>query len=301
MAIYQKSEALCLRLIDFSESSQIARLFTREYGILSVIAKGIKRGRQTSANPLGGPLDLLARGQAIFVAGRGGADLATLSGWQVSDHWPLMRNNLSRYYAGTLVAEVTLELLAALDPHPDLFDDLVVTLQMFGDAASPGSARVVAAYLKAALQETGYWPVLEHCVLCGGTIKSDLVRFVPQAGGVICGHCRAAGTAMAVPSLVVVALSRLPRPGAMKNSVPQRPADPQALYLALQLLLSHLEGTLDRVIKTRALLGVVCGCEPTMSSALEPSAARTNLKRGFAGSVAGGVGESLSSPGEALA
>ncbi|NNM88263.1 MAG: DNA repair protein RecO [Phycisphaerae bacterium] len=298
MVMYQKSEALCLRLIDFSESSQIARLFTREYGILPVIAKGIKRGRQTSANPLGGPLDMLARGQAVFVAGRGGADLATLSGWQVSDHWPLMRNDLRRYYAGALVAEVTMELLAALDPHPSLFDDLVVTLQMFGDAAASGSARVVAAYLKAALQETGYWPVLEHCVLCGGVINSDIVRFVPQAGGVICGNCRASGIAMAVPSLVVVALSRLPRPGAMKNSVPQRPADPQALNLALQILLSHLEGTLDRVIKTRALLGVVCGCGPAISSALEPPAAWTNLKGGFARSVVGGAGEPLHAPRE---
>ena len=290
MATYQKSEALCLHVIDFSETSQIARLFTREYGTLGVIAKGIKRGRQTSANPLGGPLDILARGQAVFVAGHGGADLAALSGWQIWDHWPLMRNNLRSYYAGTLVAEVTMELLAPLDPHSHLFDDLVVTLQMLGDAASPGPARVAAAYLKVALQETGYWPILEHCVLCGAEIKSQTVRFVPQAGGIICGHCRIAGTAMVMPSLVVVALTRLPAPQVMKDSGSQRPADPQALFLALQLLLSHLESTLDRGIKTRALLGIICGCGPAMSLPPEPEVSWASQRDGFTKSVVGGAG-----------
>ncbi len=276
---------MCLHLIDFSETSQIARLFTREFGMLGVIAKGIKRGRQTSASPLGGPLDLLARGQAVFVVGRGGAELSTLSGWQVLDHWPLMRNNLCRYYAGTLMAEVTMELLAPLDPHPHIFEDLVVALQMLGNSELPSSARVVAAYVKAALQETGYWPILEHCVLCGTEITTDVVRFVPRVGGIICCNCRPAGTAMALPSLVVLALARLPRPQMMKEYMSQRPADPQALFLALQLMLSHLECTLDRAMKTRTLLGIICGCVPTM-----PETAGANLRVGLEKSVVHGAG-----------
>ena len=257
--MYQKTEAICLHLIDFSETSQIARLFTREHGVVGVIAKGIKRGRQTSANPLGGPLDMLARGQAVFVAGREGAELATLSGWEVSDHWPMLREHLRGYYAGTMVAEVTMGLLAPHDPHPGLYDDLVAALEMLSDSASPGSARVVAAYIKAALEETGYWPVLERCVLCGAEIKSKVVRFVPRAGGIICGHCRAVGTVMVLPSLVVVALARLPRPRAMKEVLSPRSADPQALFQALQLLLSQVECTLDRGMRTRALLGEIAG------------------------------------------
>ena len=50
-----ETDALVLRRFDYSETSQIARLYTRSEGRLSVIAKGIKRPNRD----LRGPLDLL--------------------------------------------------------------------------------------------------------------------------------------------------------------------------------------------------------------------------------------------------
>ena len=60
-----ETEALVLRRFDYSETSQIARLYTRSDGRLSVIAKGIKRPNRD----LQGPLDLLCLADVAFAGG----------------------------------------------------------------------------------------------------------------------------------------------------------------------------------------------------------------------------------------
>ncbi|MEZ0230471.1 MAG: DNA repair protein RecO, partial [Planctomycetota bacterium] len=61
MAI-QKTDALVLRAIDYSETSQVAWFFTREHGRVHVIAKGARRPR----SPFEGALEPLVRGEILF-------------------------------------------------------------------------------------------------------------------------------------------------------------------------------------------------------------------------------------------
>src|ERR1051325_8908634 len=65
MANYVTDDAVCLRVTDFSETSQIVGLFTRRHGLVPMIAKGAKR--QTKKNSMSGPLDLLTSGEVVFV------------------------------------------------------------------------------------------------------------------------------------------------------------------------------------------------------------------------------------------
>ena len=65
MATYLTDDGICLRVTDFSETSQIVGLFTRGHGLVPMIAKGSKR--QTKKNTMSGPLDLLTSGEVVFV------------------------------------------------------------------------------------------------------------------------------------------------------------------------------------------------------------------------------------------
>ncbi len=50
---------ICLRKLDYSETSQILMLMSRDYGIIRVIAKGAHRKTKAGASRFDGGIDLL--------------------------------------------------------------------------------------------------------------------------------------------------------------------------------------------------------------------------------------------------
>src|SRR5438034_419460 len=61
-----RDRCVCLRKVEYSETSQILLLFGREHGLLRVIAKGAHRKTKVGASKFGGGLDLLDVGDAVF-------------------------------------------------------------------------------------------------------------------------------------------------------------------------------------------------------------------------------------------
>ena len=55
----EKSEAIVLRVVPWSETSMVVTLFTRDFGKLSAIARGARRLK----SPFESALDLLAKSQ----------------------------------------------------------------------------------------------------------------------------------------------------------------------------------------------------------------------------------------------
>jgi DNA repair protein RecO len=281
MATYLTDDAICLRVHDFSETSQIVGLFTHSHGMVPLIAKGVKR--ESKKGVVSGPLDLLTGGEVVYVpakgtggaasaSARGGSDLGTLAAWDLVDHRTDLRKNLPALNAAMLCAEVTTMLVQPHDPHPTLFDELAATLSLL---AGPQRPRLAVAYVKAALREAGYEAQWETCLACGRKLVSDSpVRFSPRAGGFACaaegerrGACSLdnAGVTIAAPGRVIIALSRLPAPTALAASPPDRPADAAALGLAMQLLLAQVEAVTDKPVRTRYLLKSIFSSDATVN------------------------------------
>ncbi len=59
----EQTDALVLRLIPWSETSFIASIYTREFGKLSVLAKGARRPK----SPFEAALDLLSICRVVFI------------------------------------------------------------------------------------------------------------------------------------------------------------------------------------------------------------------------------------------
>ena len=73
--------------------------------------------------------------------------------------------DLSRLYAGYYIAELLSEFTSEGDPHPELFDKAIRTLQeLDGDG---DVARETLRFELAALGHVGHLPSLESCVECG--------------------------------------------------------------------------------------------------------------------------------------
>jgi len=262
MANYLTDDAICLRVTDFSETSQIVGLFTRKHGLVPMIAKGSKR--PTRKNTMSGPLDLLTSGEVVYVPSKGAAELSTLAGWELVNHRTELRRDLAGLNAAMLCAEVSTLVMHPHDPHEELFEELEAALQLLGTRQR---MRAVAAYVKAALLEAGYAPQLDACMVCGKPLAADVpMRFFPHAGGIACGggasgcHMEnGGGTSIAVAGRIVVALQRLPSPRVLLASPPDRPADGPSLALAMGMLLAQVESITDKRVRTRYLLGGIFG------------------------------------------
>ena len=206
----EKAQALVVRGTDWSETSRITTLFTREFGKVRALAKG---GRRLQSN-FEIAFDLLSVCEVMLIRkGHGGLDLLTEA--RMAERFPILRQDLTALYAGYYVAELLADGTQDYDPHPPLFDAALNTLRGLGMpgragsvsdrsealppvAHAPGSPESAAAPSTAVisfelvwLKELGYSPRLDACAACGSEVPREAVRvlFSPSAGGVLCPAC----------------------------------------------------------------------------------------------------------------
>lgn len=178
-----KATALVLRTTDWSESSRIATLWTRELGKVRALAKG---GRRLKSSFDSG-LDLLTVCGIVLIRKSGGLDLLTEA--QVVRRFPRLGGDLAALYAGYFVAELLADWTTDADPNPPLFDEALATLDDLdadGCRVGPRALRFCLAFLDL----TGFLPALGQCAGCGIDLYEQGLGFSAEAGGVLCAGCR---------------------------------------------------------------------------------------------------------------
>lgn len=181
----EKATALVVRLVDFSETSVVATLFTREFGKVHALAKGARRPR----GPFESALDLLCECRIVFLRKSSGA-LDLLTEAKLERRFRPASRELSSLYAGYYVAELLAELTDDHDPAPELYDAARAVLELLeGDVAHVTD--IVLAFELTALRVAGHLPSFEACAECGTSISTEKrVAFSGVAGGVLCESCR---------------------------------------------------------------------------------------------------------------
>jgi DNA repair protein RecO (recombination protein O) len=181
----EKALALVIRTTDWSETSRIATLWTREHGRVRALAKG---GRRLKSN-FETALDLLTVCSIVFLRkSSGGLDLLTEA--QVVERFGRLRHDLPALFAGYYVAELLADWTEDYDPHPALFDEARSALQSLGEAGIPTPVRL-ARFECVLLRELGYSPVLDVCAGCTNPLREDRLAFCAPAGGMLCPACQA--------------------------------------------------------------------------------------------------------------
>ncbi len=180
----EKATALVLRVIDFSETSAIVTLLTREFGKVRALAKGARRPK----GPFESALDLLGLCRIVFLRKSSDA-LDLLTEAKLERRFRPPRGSVSNLYAAYYVAELLNELTDDYDPHPELFDAAVSTLAALRREGAV--AAVLVRFELTALRVLGHLPALERCAECGRPIEAaGRVPFGRLAGGVLCETCR---------------------------------------------------------------------------------------------------------------
>ena len=166
--------AYVLHRYDWSESSLILEVFTRQHGRIALVAKGAKRP-SSNFRPILLPL------QPLHIAFGGDAEIRTLKGaeWMGGHVMPTGDALLSGYYLN----ELLLRLLARDDPHQKLFDAYAAAVQVLASEHGEALQPALRAFELLLLREIGLLPLLDAQTLTLAPLD-DAGRYclVPEGG-----------------------------------------------------------------------------------------------------------------------
>jgi len=199
-----KAEAITIRLTDFSETSQVAAFYTREFGRIAALAKGAKRAR----NNFEGRLDLLCHNRIVF-ARKKRTTLHILTECKLVDRFMGLRADVARLYAALYAAELVREMTPTEEGHPEIFDLLLTALRALSNGDDVDVALLIFEVRLLAL--VGYAPALATCAECGTeTLPRSSVPYSVALGGVLCRACRGRDPkSVGVPTGAIAVLGRL--------------------------------------------------------------------------------------------
>ena len=248
----EKATALVLRVVDWSESSAIVTLFTREFGKLGAIAKGARRLK----GPFESALDLLAVCRIVFLHKSSDA-LDLLTEAKLHRRFRPPGHELVSLYAGYYVAELLLELTDEDDPHPELFDVAEQTLLELSQGGAV--AGLILRFELTTLRLLGHLPSLSQCADCSDAVKETArMAFGLLDGGVLCSRCRTGKRNVISVTPKVIETMRI---YATNDSEAWRETEPAGglrseLRAVLNQYLNHLVG---HKLKLPAFMGTMYG------------------------------------------
>ena len=164
-----KDTAICLRAVNYSETSQVVTLLTRDSGKVGAMAKGSRRAKSS----FDGPIEVFSFGAVMFTVKDAGGQLAILTEFNQQPRFRMLSQNLNALNAALFAAELTEKFLEDHDPHPPLFDKLIKFLETVQSETNHANMLAwLILYQLRLLEETGIAPMLDACVNCGMAINN---------------------------------------------------------------------------------------------------------------------------------
>lgn len=239
-----KDQAVCIRLSDWSETSQVVTLLTQTHGKIRGLAKGSRRLSPSSIAKFSGGFELLTAGQIVATT-KPSSDLATLTEWDLQQPHVHLRRDLMAQYMGLYAADLSNALLADHDTHQRSHDALFELLSALEPAATRQAA--LLRFQWTLLSDAGYQLELTQDVKS----KDELLAkpsylFDPHTGGFTTqgGHERSDHPQG--PWKVRAGTIDTLRAAAAKET----PDDLQAIIRANKLLCVYVRAILDRELPT---------------------------------------------------
>lgn len=183
-----RTEAFVLKVIRYGETSVICRLFTRDRGVIPVIAKGARRPRSR----FGAALDPFHR-LRVTIYDRAGREVQTLTDAEVEAGHPAIARSLERMEAAGAWFRFVRRVLPDGAPAGALFRLMAISLPRLEATDPARTGRWEAYHRAAALELLGLAPRIEACAMCGRELPDGgAMGFTCEEGGVVCATCHAA-------------------------------------------------------------------------------------------------------------
>ena len=180
MAI-NKTEAIVLNRRDFRETSVIADFYTRDFGKMTGLLKGIRQEPAKFASTV----EPFSYNEIIFYQKRNSA-LHLVSQCDLRQDFYNLKKDLSKLSLCSIIAEMTNEIMAPEDKNESVFNLTLDTLREIEASNNPHKITLLFKIKMLAL--SGFKPHFNSCVSCGVKINGES-KFSTSLGGLLCLKC----------------------------------------------------------------------------------------------------------------
>lgn len=186
-----KTLAFVLGARDYRDTSLLVDFYTRDFGKVHGIVRGIRDARAR----YGSTLEPFSLNEILFYRRRRGGDLHQVTQVELVNLYSGVRGDLERLAYASYFVELLNEWVEAEESNAGIFDLLRDSLDFLSSGASPKrSARIFEVKLLGLL---GLMPEIKVCVICR-TGAPRPAFFNAASGGIHCKTCRPEGASLAV-------------------------------------------------------------------------------------------------------
>jgi DNA repair protein RecO (recombination protein O) len=178
MPVY-KAEGIVLRRRPLGEADRVLTLYTREWGKVSAVARGVRK----ATSKMAGSLEPFEHVRLLLAHGRGSLDVVAQV--EVIDAFAPLWTDLRRFGAAALLAELVDAATPEREPHPEIF---VLLLESLGLLAADSSGPVAPWFILHLVALAGFQPALTRCAVCAGDAQRA-PHWSHPLGGLVCSRC----------------------------------------------------------------------------------------------------------------
>lgn len=176
-----KTEVLVLNKWDFRETSLIVNFYSRDFGKISGLLKGIR----TEPAKFASTLELFSHNDIVFYK-KTNSDLHLVSQCDTKDNFSMVRASISKVGVASFMMELIGALMPLEDKNEEVFDLTATCLRELQINDNP--EKIMTIFKIKMLALSGFKPHLDSCVACGDRINSHS-KFSFVLGGLLCLKC----------------------------------------------------------------------------------------------------------------
>jgi DNA repair protein RecO (recombination protein O) len=240
-----KTEGLVLKTFDFRETSRIATFFTRDYGKL----KGVLKGIRNDPKKFGSHIDRFSVNDIVYYPSRR-SDLHLISQCDLKEYFFPVRQDYRRSLAANYILELVDVVMPPEQPNGKVYHLMQDCLNTLGSIRDID--KLVHIFQVKILALSGFRPHIDSCVRCQKKIGGK-ARFSLKSGGLICPHCLSPGmihTSISHGTIAsILHIEQSPWPACLRLGL-AKTVKGELKYLLNNFLVYHLE----KRIRTAAYL-----------------------------------------------
>lgn len=230
-----KTEAIVLKSFDFRETSRIATFFTKNYGKVSGILKGIRKDHKK----FGSSVDRFTVNDIVYYQHRN-SDLHLVSQCDLRQFFFPVRQDIRKSMAASYILELVNGIMPSEEKNKKVYQlmvDFLNGIEGFADID-----QLVHIFQIKILLHSGFKPHLDACLKCKKKIDGQ-ARFSLKDGGLVCFHCRLSDTEVHLISKGTVASILYIEKNPWENCLRLRlstPVKKELKYILNNFLVFHL-------------------------------------------------------------
>lgn len=176
-----KTEGIVLKSMEFKEADKIVTIYTKDYGKITAIAKGVRKTK----SKFGSSLEILTYSIFLIYKGR---NIDIVSQTEILESFFSTSKEVIKFAFAANCVEIVNKLTEEREINIGLFNLLKEVLHYLRRTNDP---KLLALSFKwQTMSILGYRPSLNHCCKCNKSIEDQKeMYFNVREGGLVCNNC----------------------------------------------------------------------------------------------------------------